>query len=325
MFPTYWSIPRLYGAHAVRMHGSLRRLTARIYKEFPFDAIVGTWAYPDAVAAARLARDYGVPFVAKIHGSDINELVNHPSIRRQVTEAFISANRIIAVSSALKDRTVEIGIPEERVLVQRNAVDGERFQIRDASVIRARLGLPLDRKLICFVGRLSPEKGADLLLDAFAGLVRSGLEDGELVIVGGGAENAKLQARARDKGIEPRIHFKGMRPPTEIPDFISACDILCLPSRREGCPNVVLEALASGKPVVACNVGGVPELLNERNGVIVQPESPDALAEGIKQALIRTWDPQSLRNSVEFLSWNKVAERLFEVLNDAVNTKQTTF
>src|SRR5206468_2770993 len=105
--------------------------------------------------------------------------------------------------------------------------------------------------------------------------------------------------------------------------WISGCDILCLPSRREGCPNVVLEALTSGKLVVACNVGGVPEILNELNGIIVQAESPDALAQGIKQALTRTWDPQSLRDSVEFLSWSAVADKLFEVLQDAVNAGRT--
>jgi glycosyltransferase involved in cell wall biosynthesis len=306
--------------HARRMYASVRNYAARVHREFPFDIILATWAYPDAVAAARLAREFGVPLVAKVHGSDINELSKLPEVRKQIVDAFNQAFGIISVSAALKYVIVDMGVPEDRVLVQHNAVDGEKFTLRDTAESRKRLGLPADKTLLCFVGRLGYEKGADLLLEAMAILSQQGLDKIELVVVGGGEEAPALQAQARNSGLQDRVRFIGSRPPADIPEWISACDLLCLPSRREGCPNVVLEALASGKPVVACNVGGVSELLDERNGVVTAPESSHALACGIRTAMERTWDQAALRNSVEFLSWNAVADAVFDIMKDAVKS-----
>ncbi|HLV79914.1 MAG TPA: glycosyltransferase, partial [Chthonomonadaceae bacterium] len=124
--------------------------------------------------------------------------------------------------------------------------------------------------------------------------------------------------RVRSLGLDGRILLPGRRPHAEVPDWISACDVYCLPSRREGCPNVVLEALASGRPVVATNVGGVPELLNAENGILVPSEDPAALAAGLRQALCRSWDPQTLRSSVECLSWDQVGKGYFQVLQAAM-------
>ena len=97
-------------------------------------------------------------------------------------------------------------------------------------------------------------------------------------------------------------------------------DVLCLPSRREGCPNVVLEALASGTPVVGSAVGGVPELITGMNGILVPPGDAEALAAGLERALELNWDRQSLRDSVEFLSWEQVGTNYFHILQDAVDS-----
>jgi glycosyltransferase involved in cell wall biosynthesis len=112
-----------------------------------------------------------------------------------------------------------------------------------------------------------------------------------------------------------------MRLHDEVPSWISACDVLCLPSRREGCPNVVLEALASGRPVVASRVGGVPEILSPESGVIVDPENPAALAQGISAALDRGWDPRSLRDCVECLSWDDVGRSYHRQLVESLRER----
>ena len=105
----------------------------------------------------------------------------------------------------------------------------------------------------------------------------------------------------------------------EIPRWMNAFDLFCLPSRREGCPNVILEALASGKPVVASRVGGIPELINEDNGILVPAESPAALAQAWKAALERRWDAEALRKSVQFLSWDAVGETYFDLLGTVID------
>ncbi len=100
---------------------------------------------------------------------------------------------------------------------------------------------------------------------------------------------------------------------------MSACDLFCLPSDMEGCPNVVLEALASGRGVVASRVGGIPELVTDgKNGVLVPPRDPEALAAGLAAALGRVWDPASQRASVQYLSHDAVAAAYRTVLEEVV-------
>ena len=119
-------------------------------------------------------------------------------------------------------------------------------------------------------------------------------------------------------GIGDQITFVGRQSPDDVALWLSASDVLCLPSRREGCPNVVLESLAAGRPVVAARVGGVPELLNAENGLMVAPDNPAELAEALSQALQRTWNASELRASVPALTWEDVGRTLHNVLTQAV-------
>lgn len=316
--PAYWSAPRLTALHARALYTSVRPLVARLRREFPFDAILAAWAYPDAVAASLLARDFDCPLVVKVLGSDINAVPHNPRLRRQIQQGLGRAARVVAVSEALRDRLVDLGIAPERIVVQHNGVDGQRFSLRDRGAVREQLGVPTERPMICCVGRLSHEKGVDVLLEAMGRLAAAGRRDVDLRLIGGGDEEAALRARVGQLGIEQQVHFHGMRPHDEIPAWISASDVLCLPSRREGCPNVVLEALASGRPVVASRVGGVPELIHGDNGLLVPSEDPGALADALQTALAGTWDPQALRDSVEFLSWDDVGAMYHDTLATAL-------
>ncbi|HZT41918.1 MAG TPA: glycosyltransferase family 4 protein [Chthonomonadaceae bacterium] len=322
-YPTYWPVPGRPQSHVSAMRSGLRPYLRRLRREFPFDIILAAFAYPDGAAAACLAQDFGCPVVILVFGSDLNDLADRPALREEVRSKLQQAQRIIAVSAALRERTIELGIDPEKVVVQRNGVDGERFRLQDRQEVRARLGLPADRRLICTVGNVMHVKGQDVLIEAM-GLLR-GNEDpcADLALVGGGYMGAvevveKLQARVHELGLSERVRFLGRRPHEEVADWIGASDVYCLPSRNEGCPNVVLEALACGRPVVASNVGGVPELLNAGNGILVPAEDPAALADGLRQALNRSWDPEALRNSVECLSWDQVGQGYFHVLQAAL-------
>ena len=104
-----------------------------------------------------------------------------------------------------------------------------------------------------------------------------------------------------------------------IPWWMSAADVVCLPSYMEGCPNVVLEALACGRGVVASRVGGIPELVSDgKNGVLVAPRDPEALAVGLAAALGRRWDAEAQRGSVQYLAHEGVAAAYREVLEQVV-------
>ncbi|WP_437648727.1 glycosyltransferase family 4 protein [Sorangium sp. So ce362] len=325
LFPTYWSIPGLPRLHARAIHASLRGTMAGLRREFPYDVVLAAWAYPDTVAAAAFAREAGVPLVTTVLGSDINEQPRNAVLRAQIAPALQRCARVVAVSGALGERLVELGVPRERVVVQLNAVDGARFSIRDRAAPRQRLGLAADAKMVLYAGYHVPEKGVDVLVEAMGRLAEAGRRDVHLMMVGGGDLLEPLRARVRALGLEDRVRLFGWALPAEIPEYMAACDVFCLPSRREGCPNVVLEALASGRPVVATRVGGVPELVREGqggNGILVPAGDPGALGSALIRALDTAWDPEALRGSVGALSWDVVGDRYHALLEEVLGERR---
>ena len=319
LFPSYLSIPAFWPLHGVAVAASTAMLVRRIKREFPFDLILAATAYPDAVAAAHLARLFDVPFMVTVLGSDVNKSGMHAALRPQIAWALKRAGRVIAVSAALGDRVAEMGVERSKIAVVRNGVDGEAFQIRDVREARARLDLPQDRPVVTYVGNMLPVKGVDVLVEAVGRMKE--IEDAPPIyvnMVGGGDLLEQLKSRAQALGVTDRIRFAGRVLPTAVPDQITACDVLCLPSREEGCPNVVLEALASGKPVVASRTGGVPELLRETNGILVTPEDPDGLAHALVKAVKRSWDPEALRRTVPSLSWNDVGDTYARLIGEVM-------
>ena len=317
-YPTYWAVPRLKRDwHAALMYRSVRSHIRSIRKYFDFDVVLGAFAYPDVVAADRLAEDTGCPFVAVVMGSDMNVLATRPPLRRLIRSSLMRAAKVIALSTALKERLTELDVPSSRIIVQQNGVDGQRFFVRDKGEARHVLGLPQGHPIACFIGHMVEEKGADVLIDAMDD--HSGaLRELNVIFIGDGELTHHLKQRVAQLGLSAKVRFMGRQTPDTIPLWISAADMLCLPSRREGCPNVVLEALAAGRPVIASRVGGVPELLNNQNGIMVPAGDPSALAFGLAEALQRPWNPAELRASVPSLSWDASGKTFYDSLMSAI-------
>ena len=195
-----------------------------------------------------------------------------------------AADRTVLVSEAQRSKILG-GRDRRRVVVLHNAVDLDNPMpiSRGAPPLRRRLNLRDSDQVVITVGRFSPEKGMDVLLDAFALLARR-IENAHLVLVGDGQERPKLEAQAGSFRLNGRVHFVGS---CETPgDYVADADVFVLPSRSEGIPNAVLEAMAMGKPVVATAVGGVPEIITDGvSGRLVPAERPDLLAEGLAEVL----------------------------------------
>lgn len=319
-FPTYWTIPRLHHLHGQAMYQSLKGIVHRIHSEFPFEAILACWAYPDAFAGALLAADYNVPLITNVLGSDINALAQTSTLAPKIKWTLNQSARIVSVSHALKEVMVSLGIPAEKIVVQHNGVDGERFQLQNRCDVRRKLGLPEDRKIILYVGNFVHEKGVDTLVEAAGILAKSKHRNLLLALVGSGAFESHLLELVATLGLEKTVQFCGRKPHHEVPDWMSAADVFCLPSRREGCPNVILEALSSGRPVVASRVGGVPELLDERNGIMVEAGNPESMANGLDMALSHGWSDVELRTTVAGRSWNDVGRNYFVAIRDSVES-----
>ena len=190
------------------------------------------------------------------------------------------ADHVVAVSRPLYQRLLRWRGEKRATSLIMNAVDSNEVR-RDlsAQAIRTQLGISSTQLLLGFIGRLSSEKGVEFLLDAFAQVVAREI-NAQLMIIGKGKELERLQIRARRLGIEQRVSFCGQQ--DALAGYFEALDILVLPSLSEGLPNVVLEAMAFQKPVIATRVGSVPDVISDQlDGVLVTPGDASALAQAL--------------------------------------------
>ena len=294
----------------------VRRTVWRLHRQRPCDVILATWAYPDVFGAALLARRLRRPLVAKVHGSDLHLFARGPIRRRLIAWALRQADAVVAVSEPLREALVRLGVNPSRIALIPNGVDRERFRSKDRREAREALGLAPEGRRIVFVGNLVPVKGPDVLLEAMRRLPG----DVRVSFVGDGMLQEELVRMAQADGLGGRVQFAGRRPHAEIPLWLCAADVMCLPSRSEGCPNIVLEALACGRPVVATAVGAIPELLQSGEcGILVPPQQPAALAEALTRSFEQPWSPEQIRRAVMARGWEESAGRLAELLQAARN------
>jgi glycosyltransferase involved in cell wall biosynthesis len=278
------------------------------------DAVLGAWAYPDGFASVVIAELLGVPAVIKLHGSDINVLSQWPATRQRLKWALARARRIVAVSRPLAARAAELGARPDRIDVVPNGIDRDAFCPRDKAEARRELGVAPDDQLVLYVGHVTEEKGAFDLVRAFAG--NAALRRAKLVLVGDGHGVSACQELARSTGVAAQL--VGAQPHAAIPTWLAACDLLCLPSWNEGMPNVVVEALASGRPVVASDVGGISELLRPGSGEVVTPRDPRALGAALERTLAAHHDPLAISQALDRPSWDGSARMLHASLLSAL-------
>jgi len=315
-YPRYFMLPKIGMAlqpYSLALAGlqAARRLRRQ---GFAFDVIDAHYFYPDGVAAALMAARLRKPFIVTARGSDLNFIADLPLARARILDAAKRSARIICVSAALKDRAIDLGIDADRIEVLRNGVDTSLFVPLDRDRCRELLGLErLARPLLIAVGNLVPEKGIDQAVRALAHLHR-----GSLLIVGEGSEQAALERLAAELGVTSSVAIVAAMPQTRLALAYSAADILLLPSVREGWPNVLLEAMACGTPVIAADTGGVREIVALPDTGRVLPErSVEALVVAIESVVHNAPDRETLRCHAESFGWRVVVERYREVLRDA--------
>lgn len=309
--PRYLFVPRLPSASAALYAASLLPDVWR--RRRATDVLYGSWAYPDGVATVMLARALDLPSVVKVHGSDLNVIARIPSVRAHLRAFLPRATQLVAVSRALADELTALGVPRERISIVENGVDPSLFAPRDRKEARAALGLPAAGRVAVYVGRLVREKGLFELVEAMASLP----PELTLVLVGDGVARAELVERARPLG--ERVRFAGPRPLDEVPRFLAAADLFVLPSWNEGTPNVILEALACGRRVVATTVGGIPDVIGAPAlGELVPPKDAAALAAAIARQAYADYAPSEVAALGARGGWAESARRLHEVLADAL-------
>jgi glycosyltransferase involved in cell wall biosynthesis len=291
----------------------------RLRREFRFEVIDAHFVYPEGLAAALAGLVFRVPVVITLRGM-LPLLAPFRLRRPQLRFALRRAARIVAVSESLRRDAVALGIPAERVRVIANGIDPSLFHPQDRTESRRALGLAKYGPLLVSVGTLAPRKGFHLVMEAMAKLKKSwpGLR---FAIVGGngteGAMEVELRALAARLRIAERVTFTGPRHGEELARWYAAADLFVLASAHEGCPNVVLEALACGTPVVATPVGSIPELISPDAGLLVE-RNVESITAGLDAALKRVWDRDAIAARLSGRSWRVVGSEAAEELRSAV-------
>jgi glycosyltransferase involved in cell wall biosynthesis/peptidoglycan/xylan/chitin deacetylase (PgdA/CDA1 family) len=309
--PRYYYTPkslrRFYGTF---LWWSLRKTIRRILTESPPDAVIGYWAHPDGEVAVRAARQARVPALIMVGGSDVLLFTKQPTRRRCIVRVLNEADAVVAVSQHLKDKMIELGVAPDKVQVVCRGVDETIFHPGDRTLARQKLGIPIDQRVLLWVGRMVPIKGLDVLLTACGRLQAKGTEF-QLFLIGDGPLRAALASQCQLLGLRDSVKFVGPLEHDRLADWYRAANVTVLPSRSEGVPNVLRESLACGTPFVASRVGGIPEIANDQNSRLVPPDDPTLLADAIAEML----DPADRMSFAKgSLSWQQSAGELLKVI-----------
>ena len=285
--------------------------------------------YMSSYLAGKLAKKYKKPFIVTQHNTwidyqswlNIMENINDLTIGKSVLK---HADRILTVSKETMKYVLRLGADKAKTSVMYNGVDTNCFHPVKKGESRKKLGLPKKRKIIFSARRLVYKNGIDTLIES-AHLVARNNPDILFVVAGKGPSRKLIEDRIKELGIEDSIKLTGFVPDDLLPVYYDAADYFVLPSASgEGLPLVLFEAMACGLPVIATTVGGTPEIINHmKNGVLVPPRNPEAMAEALSKLLAeeklgQTIGEEAKKNVEDMFTWEKNLRQLKGVYNEFV-------
>lgn len=279
-------VPFYDGLLAHRFDALAFRPLARLLREARID-VVETFTHPNTVIFSFLARQQQLVSAVVISHHAMGSAYQPRVLPPYVLPLLRRMDLHLAVAEVQKRYLVDVeGLPEDRIRVIYNGVDTTAYHPasrEERAAARALLGIPVGDTVLMAVGSLKPLKGIDGLLRAAAPMLRAEAS-ARLVLIGEGPDRAGLEALATELGIGARVLFAGLRDDVDV--MLRAADLLVLPSHTEALPTVIIEAMASGLPVVATRVGGVPELVEpDRSALVVVPGDEAALRAAIDRVL----------------------------------------
>ena len=272
-----------------------------------FDVALTSWIYPDSCAVSRVA-DF--PFVSIAQGSDVHQYMQDSVRRKIILSHMPRAAAIITRSGDLAQQLAAAGLNAAKIQPIYNGIDLTNFrppEPGEKEALRAEFGIPLGVPLILFVGNFLPINNPVIVVVGHRAL-RTFIPQAWMALIGGGPLEKEMRAR-----VSQNVKFVGRQTATEVARWMRAADCLVLPSVNEGVPNVILEAFASGLPVVASRVGGIPEVLSEKYGRLIEP-SLTALADALMEVLSAKLDPALLAAHGRTFTWEKTTARYSELL-----------
>jgi glycosyltransferase involved in cell wall biosynthesis len=308
---------------------AMRRRALKLVRDERFDCVHCHWLIPQGIVGRTLRRRAGLPYVVTSHGGDVFAL-RWSWARRRMRRVLEDSSGVTVVSTAIRDeiyRDPELAAARSSPVVIPMGVDLSRFEpaLRDDAWVRA---AGLSRPLVAFAGRLVEKKGLRYLIDA---MTRDPLRttNASLAVIGDGPLRRVLERQARDAGLGNRIRFLGPLPHSELARALASADVFCAPSvveasgDREGLPTVICEASASGIPVVATRVSGIPEVVVDgTTGRLVAERDPAALSVAVAGLVAdpdeRSRMGQAARRHIEAFAWTESARRHGDMIEAAI-------
>lgn len=283
-------------------------------KKWDFDIIHVHGLVPDGVIAVKCKKRYNKPLVVTLHGEDITKYSKMLFLRSLSKFVLKSCDKIICVSKSLKNEIYKTNLSKKDIEIIPSGYNIKRFKPLDTKKCRKILDLPENKKIILFVGHLVERKGIMYLIKALKILSEKNKEF-LCYIVGKGALEKSLKLMTSQLQLKNKVIFAGQKGPDEIPIWMNACDILVLPSLNEGLPNVLSEAMACGKPVVATSVAGTPEIVDSDVGYLVKSKDVNDLTKKIVLALNKKWKKENLFKRAREFSVTNSVEKILKVYN----------
>jgi len=309
--PRFSLIPKIGGAgNPRRIAEALLPLLRSLHEQTPFDLIDAEFFYPDGPAAMRLAAALGIPFTIKARGADIHHWGSDPKCLNQILQAADEASALLAVSGALKQDMIALGMNGDKISVHYTGLDQDRFVPVDR--IAAKRALGVEGPLFISTGALIPRKNQDLVIRAMASL-----PDAVLMLAGKGEAEQSYRALATELGVADRIRFLGSLSHAELARLTAAADIAILVSRSEGLANAWVEALACGTPVIISEAGGARELVTSPDAGRIVEQTGEAIAEAAHAILADPPDQDMVRSTVSRFSWKTNGDQLLAILRQA--------
>ena len=322
MFPHYRYIPKVGSAfnhHLLR--AAVRRGFLQITGEFQPDLLLASWAYPDTCGVVPLALECGLPVVAVTQGSDVHIHLRMPLRRKLISRVLSNCQTVITRSGQLGQLLADAGVPAQKLRTVYNGVAPEVFHPGCQKNARQSLNLLESASYLLYVGNFYPVKNPFLLLEALAATQQEVPErDIRLLMIGEGPLQGRVEGTIRNLGLSSSAQLLGRKTPEEVAAFMRAANLLCIPSDNEGLPNVLLEALSCGLPVVSTDVGGIHEVLREKHlGSLVPAGNETAMASAIAQRLGTLAERDRIASFSEQFSWDRTVQTYREILEAAIS------
>ena len=307
----YAIIPKIF--HELKIRSAIKSVIRCINRNnIKFDFIHAHFAYPSGNIASEIKKLFNKPLIITAHAYDILEEQSKNSVINLSKKALLNSDFIITVSENNKNVLNKRLNEKKNIIIIPNSYDEEIFNSQNKIETRKDLNLPINKKILINVGSLEEIKRHKDLIKAMPKLSNNII----LLIIGDGILQDNLKSQVKRLNLNERVKFLGKIDQKNISRYLNASDLFVMTSRSEGLPTAMIESFGTGTPCVATNVGGIPQLVNEKNGILISYGSLDELIKSIKKALEKKWDNIEIIKSVEKYTQNRTSKQLKEVYDE---------